>query len=157
MRWREAFARLVLDTDATPRPPLGTSPRDAFAASIRAMTIEQARAILDPPTAPERPTVIATPYLRKVCELIDADNGAHHVERIEGPGAIAPIEARMAKARGEESEINLIMWDMWLGTLTDEQLDTIASGEESEQQALLAQCLAPGLNDYLTRFFDPAE
>ena len=154
--WREAFARLLLDGDETPRPPLGTSPRDAFAASIRAMSIEQARAILDP-TPQRSPDVIATPHLRRVCELIDADNGAHHVERIEGPGAIAPIEERMAAARGDEPEVSLILWDMWLGTLTEAQLETIAAGEETEQQALLAQCLQPGLNDYLTRFFDPPE
>lgn len=49
MRWREAFARILLDGDLTPRPPLGTSPREAFADAIRATSIEQARAVLEKP------------------------------------------------------------------------------------------------------------
>lgn len=95
------------------------------------------------------------PHLVRACEIIDADGGAHHIERIE-PGSIEPLADRFARTVAPLNGADVFAWDAWLSTLSEEQIATVACGEESEAEALAALCPCDGITEFFTSFFEGA-
>lgn len=104
------------------------------------------------------------PHLKRVCDEIDADNGAHHAERLM-PGVFPSFVQRFAFASDPFSDLDLKIWNEWIATLDDAQIDTLACGEHTDREQLMR--FAPpwyrsnindeGLDAFFNRFFDPPE
>lgn len=91
------------------------------------------------------------PNLRRVCELIDEDNGGPiHAERF---GVDTRFEERFAEAVAEWPAPSLQMWDGWVAQLDEDEKWTLAAGDESDMDAMLGR-LPDGHGDALHQFFD---
>lgn len=97
---------------------------------------------------PITPIIRRYPAIAKACFLIALDNGG--IRRDRSVLKWAGEFSRWLERRAEPlAEIN-----RWLGDLTDEQLDTVCTGEATEADAALAA--APAFTQsLLNKYFDP--
>ena len=93
-------------------------------------------------------------HLRQVCRLIDADNGVSHVARV-APELVSPFDRRVSEALAGVTVQQATDWDRFVAGLKPKDLETIAAGEEKAQARVLKRA-PPGLDEFLTRFFEAA-
>ena len=92
------------------------------------------------------------PRTARAVELIEIDNGGHHLQRLGvGPALGTLVEAAMRAAAGGLSGDDLEQIEQYLAGLSDDDLEILCMGEHSEIKALGAPEL---VEDFLQRAFD---
>lgn len=81
--------------------------------------------------------------IRKTCLLISYSNGGVNRDRSEA--RVLREMQHFIDSRPYNSELKAI--DEWLGTLTDDQLETVCDGEQSEMDAIMKD--APAFTETL--------
>jgi hypothetical protein len=90
------------------------------------------------------------PYIKKAALILAYDNDMINREEPEDL-----FLANCAMSLASVTHLELIQLDEWLQTLTDEQMETLVCGEESEMRALEALCPTGGPdNQPLSKIFD---
>lgn len=87
------------------------------------------------------------PHIAKACLLIARDNGGINRNR-----SVVQALDFAEFIGGHHAPLEAI--DAWLGTLSDEQLETVCCGEASEGAAILATGAPAGTNELLNDYFE---
>lgn len=96
--------------------------------------------------------------LRRVCELIEEDNGGFiHEARF---GIDIEFDKRFNAALAEWPRQSLEAWDAWVGQLDEDEKWTLAAGEEGERDAMFARMpnqQGTALDEFFNMFFEGVE
>lgn len=90
--------------------------------------------------------------IRKALVLLNVDNGAHLLDFYgAGPTMEQCINIQIAEASNGFSPMELIQIDMWLGQLSEEDLEIFTQGEVTDRELLCAPTIA---EDFIQKAFD---